>query len=66
MILKKNGTVWAIGYNGAGQLGDRISVAKAPVDTEQNIKSWYSGYSYTVIIKTDGTKLIGNFYKKEK
>ena len=64
--IKTDGTLWAWGANGSGQLGlnngSQYSVPKQ-VGTLTNWKSVYSGYNHTAAIKTDGTLwLWGNNY----
>ncbi|AEC02726.1 fimbrillin family protein [Parasphaerochaeta coccoides] len=56
MILKKDGTLWAIGKNEQGQLGvsDKIN-RSTPAQVSSNVASVSAGESYTMILKKDGT-----------
>ena len=67
VYLKGDGTVWAVGYNGSGQLGDgttteRINPVQV-VDGSGNPLSGVVGISageaHTVYLKGDGTVLGG-------
>ena len=57
VAIKTDGSLWAWGNNGSGQLGDSTWESKnIPVQIGQD--KWISvstGYSYTVAIKTDST-----------
>ena len=58
-ILKNNGTLWGCGDNNYGQLclGDttnRTAFIIIGINTN-DIKSVYSGYDHTIILKNDGT-----------
>jgi len=64
LTLKTDGTVWAWGYNNAGQLGDGTTVQKlVPTQVKgvggvgyiTNISQIAAGSSHSVAIKTDGT-----------
>ncbi|MDO8804270.1 MAG: hypothetical protein Q7R35_07555 [Elusimicrobiota bacterium] len=58
VALKTDGTLWAWGYNGIGQLGDGTTVDKfAPVQIGTH-KKWISiaaGAYHTIALKADGT-----------
>ncbi len=58
VAIKTDGTLWAWGYNGYGQLGDGTTVNRfAPVQIGSDTK-WVSvsaGETYTVARKSDGT-----------
>lgn len=63
-ILRKNGTVWAWGYNGNGQLGDGTTTQrKTPVQvvgalgvgTLSNITNVSGGYNHAVALGSNGT-----------
>ena len=59
LILKNDGTLWACGPNGYGELGlgdttGRKTFTKVTTNTD-NIKSVYCGYYHTLILKNDGT-----------
>ena len=58
-ILKNDGTLWACGYNGRGQLGlgdttSRVTLTQVTTNVD-NIKSVHVGYDHTFILKNDGT-----------
>ncbi len=58
IAIKPNGTLWAWGYNGYGQLGDGTKVEKtAPVQigVDSNWKTVSAGSNSSLAIKTDGT-----------
>ena len=58
LILKNDGSLWACGYNGNGQLGlgdtdNRNTFTKVINNVDNDIKFVTCGYQHTVIIKTD-------------
>ncbi|MCQ9634289.1 T9SS type A sorting domain-containing protein [Chryseobacterium sp. WG23] len=56
--LKTDGTLWAWGVNGDGQLGDGTTTARSvpvKIGTTNDWKSIYVGHKHTLAIKTDGT-----------
>jgi alpha-tubulin suppressor-like RCC1 family protein len=57
--IKTDGTLWMIGNNTTGQLGDGTIVRKpSPVQTVSGGTNWRqvaTGYQHTAAIKTDGT-----------
>lgn len=58
LAIKLNGTLWAWGNNGLGQLGDGTNISKLTpiqIGTDTNWKSVYSGTNFSMAIKTDGT-----------
>lgn len=58
LALKKDGTVWAWGYNFYGQLGDGTTAHRdTPVQVEnlENITSISAGSSHSLALKSDGT-----------
>ncbi|AEC03050.1 fimbrillin family protein [Parasphaerochaeta coccoides] len=63
MILKKDGTLWAMGYNYFGQLGDDTTDNKStPVQVKDDaggfmtdVKTVSAGGYHTTILKEDGT-----------
>lgn len=69
LILKKNGTVWAMGSNTAGQLGDgtRYDAGSNPVQVKGlfGVKVVSAGYDgHSIAVKQDGTVWAwgGNYY----
>ena len=58
VAVKTDGTLWAWGYNGAGQLGDGTTTDRSSpvqVGTDTNWASVAAGDLHTVAVKTDGT-----------
>lgn len=58
VVLKKDGTVWAWGRNGFGQLGDgTTATGRSPVQANglSDIVAVAAGVSHTVAVKSDGT-----------
>ena len=58
VALKADGTLWAWGFNGSGQLGDGTTTNRnAPVQigTDTNWKFVTAGGNHSLAIKTDGT-----------
>ena len=58
VALKGDGTVWAWGYNGSGQLGDGTrdkSAVPVKVANISGIKAIASGLDHTIALKEDGT-----------
>jgi alpha-tubulin suppressor-like RCC1 family protein len=58
LALKKDGTVWAWGANGAGQLGDGTkTVQYVPVKVSglSDVVAIAAGFNHTVALRTDGT-----------
>ena len=62
-FLKSDGTVWATGYNGSGELGDGtitdrlypVQVTDSTTNPITNISAISSGGAHTVFLKSDGT-----------
>ena len=59
LALDNNGTVWAWGYNGYGQLGNGSSGASHPVPVQvknlNNIKAIAAGYNHLLALDNNGT-----------
>jgi alpha-tubulin suppressor-like RCC1 family protein len=58
LALKSDGTVWAWGYNGYGQLGDGGTTNKytpAQITSLTGIGAIAAGWAHSVVLKTDGT-----------
>ena len=58
MAIKTDGTLWAWGQDGYGQIGDGTTVNKSTpiqIGTLTNWKQVSAGYQHTMAIKTDGT-----------
>ena len=59
VALKSDGTLWAWGYNGYGQLGDGTTAPRSVPTQESsagtNWRSVSAGDSYTAALKSDGT-----------
>lgn len=62
--LKSDGTVWAIGYNNDGQLGDGTTVDRnIPVKVRNlnNVVAISAGYNHSLALKSDGTVWVWGF-----
>ena len=58
MAIKTDGSLWAWGWNGFGQLGDGTTINKnvpTQIGTDTNWKIVLAGSTYNLAIKTDGT-----------
>jgi alpha-tubulin suppressor-like RCC1 family protein len=58
VAIKTDGTLWAWGENGAGQLGDGTNINRntpMQIGTDNNWQSISAGWHHTIAIKTDGT-----------
>ncbi len=56
LILKADGTLWACGYNGFGQLGDGSSDDRLrPVRVMTDVRNMAVGAWHSLILKSDGT-----------
>ncbi len=58
LALKANGTLWAWGYNNAGQLGDGSTtnqISPVQIGSDTDWKQFDGGENFTLAIKTDGT-----------
>ena len=59
-ILKNNGSVWACGYNGSGQLGlgnttNKTTFAQVTTNINNDVKQITCGYDHKFILKNDGS-----------
>ena len=62
VLLKSDGTVWAMGYNGYGRLGDGTTTSRSnPVQVIESggsvftgVHSISAGFSHTLYLKSDG------------
>ena len=55
MILKNDGSLWATGMNGDGELGDGTTVDKStPVKVMEDVQSVSAGMWHTMILKNCG------------
>ena len=56
LYLKTGGTLWAMGQNADGQLGDGTTTDRnTPVQVASGVAKMTAGGNYTLFIKTDGT-----------
>ena len=58
IAIAKNGSLWAWGNNGQGELGDGTTIHKhlpKQINTDTNWKSISAGILHTIAIKSDGT-----------
>jgi hypothetical protein len=58
VAILEDGTLWAWGYNGDGQLGDGTTnngISPVQVGVATNWNSVVAGYTHTVALKSDGT-----------
>ena len=56
MFVKTDGTLWAMGNNKYGQLGDGTTTNRGlPVKIASGVASVSAGWGYTMFIKADGT-----------
>ena len=56
LAIKSDGSLWAWGNNGNGQLGDGTTVEKTtPVKIMDDVAAVSAGYYYTLAIKNDGS-----------
>ncbi len=57
MFVKTDDSLWGLGKNDKGQLGDGTTddVTAKPKEIMKDVKSVYAGYKYTYFIKTNGS-----------
>ncbi|MCH7226658.1 RCC1 domain-containing protein [Haloferula sp. A504] len=56
LFLGNDGTLWAMGYNYYGQLGDgTMTDRRRPVQVAQSVAKVAAGYYHSLFVKTDGT-----------
>ncbi len=56
LFLKKDGTVWAMGGNGYGELGDgTVQSRTRPVPVMSGVTAISAGGSHSLFLKNDGT-----------
>ncbi|MCL1793885.1 MAG: hypothetical protein FWG34_08445, partial [Oscillospiraceae bacterium] len=55
MAIKSDGSLWAWGYNGNGQIGDGTTTDRhSPVKIMDNVAQVSAGAGYTIAVKSDG------------
>ncbi|MEI6394646.1 MAG: MBG domain-containing protein, partial [Verrucomicrobiota bacterium] len=56
LFVKADGTLWAVGYNSQGQLGNGSATAtNRPVSVASNVVSVAAGQEHSLFVKADGT-----------
>ena len=56
MVLKEDGSLWAMGVNGAGELGDGTRTNRhSPVQVMTGVSSVSAGGLHTMVLKVDGS-----------
>ncbi|MEO5712633.1 MAG: hypothetical protein ABIT37_04020, partial [Luteolibacter sp.] len=56
LFVKTSGTLWAVGSNSSGQLGDgTYNNASSPVKISDNVATAAAGTNHSLFVKTDGT-----------
>ena len=56
LFVKTDGTLWAMGYNGYGELGNgTTSNTERPISVASNVVAVAAGASHSLFVKTDGT-----------
>jgi alpha-tubulin suppressor-like RCC1 family protein len=56
LFVTTNGRLWAMGYNGYGQLGNGTTInTNLPVSVASNVVAVAAGYFHSLFVKTNGT-----------
>ncbi|NLD38995.1 MAG: hypothetical protein GX654_19215, partial [Desulfatiglans sp.] len=56
LYIKKDGTLWSVGYNNNGQLGDGTTDTRStPIQVASDVAQVASGNAHSLFIKSDGT-----------
>lgn len=56
MFVKADGSLWSVGANDSGQLGDGTTIDRGlPVKVAAGVSSVAAGYAFTMFVKTDGS-----------
>lgn len=56
LFVKTDGTLWTVGYNGYGQLGNGTTTdACQPVHVADNVRAVAADYYHSLFVKSDGT-----------
>jgi alpha-tubulin suppressor-like RCC1 family protein len=56
MLIKLDGTLWTVGANESGQLGDGTTVQRpTPVQVAAEVAALAAGQTHSLFIKTDGS-----------
>jgi hypothetical protein len=56
LFVKTDGTLWVMGYNGSGQLGNgTTSNTNRPISVASNVVAVAAGYFHSLFVKADGT-----------
>lgn len=56
MFVKTDGTLWGVGFNASGRLGDGTTIDRStPVRVANNVASVAAGFQHSVFIRTDRT-----------
>ncbi|MCL1882932.1 MAG: hypothetical protein FWF81_04170 [Defluviitaleaceae bacterium] len=56
MVIRSDGSLWAWGFNGYGQLGDGANVGHlTPVEVMDGVLAVSAGYGYTMAIRSDNS-----------
>ena len=56
LFITSDGTLWGMGYNASGQLGDGSSTSRpAPVQIATGVVSVSAGSTHSLFLKSDGS-----------